>query len=137
MRLNTYLNFNGNCDEAMRFYAKIFDGKIDDMQKFSVIPDQAYVPPGWGDKLMHASLKIGSDWLMGTDVPPDQYQKPQAYAVSVQTPDRAEAERIYRALADGGTEQLPIQKTHWSEAFGMCTDRYGIAWMVNHNPRAE
>ena len=137
MKINPYLHFNGNCEEAMRYYAKVFGGKIDDLQKFAVMPDQSHTPPGWGDKLMHASIKVDSDYLMGTDVPPGQYEKPQGHAVSVQTKDKAEAERIYHALADGGTEQLPIQKTFWSEAFGMCTDRFGIAWMVNHNPKAD
>jgi PhnB protein len=137
MRLNPYLNFSGNCEEAMQFYARVFRGKVADVQKFSVMPDQAYTPPGWSDKVMHASVTIGRDALMGSDVPPSQYAKPQGYAVSVQTRDKAEAERVYRALADGGTETLPIQKTFWSEAFGMCTDRFGIAWMVNHNPDAD
>ena len=80
---------------------------------------------------MHARLVVGDRVLMGSDVPPDHHDKPQGFSVSLGIDTPAEAERIFRALAEGGTVQMPLQETFWALRFGTLVDRFGIPWMVN------
>jgi PhnB protein len=80
---------------------------------------------------MHASLKAAGAVLMGSDAPPDRYKKPEGISVSIHVKEPAEAERIFHALAENGSVQMPIQETFWSVRFGMLVDRFGIPWMVN------
>jgi PhnB protein len=93
------------------------------------IADQ--VPAKWRNKILHASLKVGDEVLMGADAPPDHYQKPQGFSVTLGMKDPAEAERIFHALAENGTVQMPLQETFWAARFGMLVDRFGIPWMIN------
>ncbi len=76
-------------------------------------------------------MVVGDKVLMGSDAPPERYQEPRGFSVSLSVKDPAEAERIFHALADNGTVQMPIQKTFWSVRFGMVVDRFGVPWMVN------
>lgn len=76
-------------------------------------------------------LTVGDDVLMGSDAPPDHYQKPQGFSVSLQIREPAQAERVFHALADEGAVRMPIQQTFWAARFGMLVDRYGIPWMIN------
>jgi PhnB protein len=92
---------------------------------------ETQVPADWLNKIMHARLEVGDEALMGSDAPPDRYQRPRGITVSLQTNDPAEAERIFSALAEGGTVNMPLQETFWAIRFGMLVDRYGIPWMVN------
>ena len=83
------------------------------------------------NKILHARLIVGSDALMGSDAPPDRYDAPKSFSVSLQIDDPADAERIFHELAENGIVQLPIQQTFWAERFGMLVDQFGIPWMVN------
>jgi PhnB protein len=136
MQLNPYLTFNGNCEEAFKFYEQILGGKIADMMTHAGTPMEQYVPGEWLDKILHARLIVGDAVIMGSDAPPDRYQQPQGISVSINVKDPTEAERIFHALADGGTVQMPIQETFWAARFGMAVDRFGIPWMVNCAPAA-
>jgi PhnB protein len=127
----TYLNFKGNCAEAFRFYERCFGGKIEFMQTFGESPMKDSVRPDEYDLVMHVTLKVDGDTLMGSDAPPDRYEAPQGMYVSVHPKTYAEAERIFQDLSDGGTPEMPFQKTFWSAGFGMTRDRFGIPWMVN------
>jgi PhnB protein len=134
MRLNPYLTFNGQCEEAFRFYAECFGGKIEAMFPFAGTPGEGNVPPEWQKKIMHVRMAIGDQTLMGSDCPPSQhgaYVKPQGFSVSVQIKEPAEAERVFNALSKNGSTLMPLQQTFWARRFGMCTDRFGIPWMVN------
>ncbi|MFQ5564619.1 MAG: VOC family protein [Parvularculaceae bacterium] len=131
MQLNAYLSFNGNCEEAFRYYEKHLGGKIEGMFPFEGSPMEGDMPPDWKKKIMHASLRIGDEVLMGADPPPAHYSKPQGVSVSISVKDPAEAERIFAALADGGEVAMPIAETFWAQRFGMVTDRFGAPWMVN------
>ena len=131
MQLNPYLLFNGDCAEALKFYEQTFGGKIEAMRTFAGSPAAEHVPPDWGDKVLHAALRIDGNLLMASDAPPGQYDQPKGISVSVSLIDREKGERIFNALAEGGTMQMPFQKTFWSSGFGMCVDRFGIPWMVN------
>ena len=131
MKLNAYLNFNGDCAAAFKFYERCLGGKIVFTQTHGESPMADQVPPAWRDRIMHATLKVGDTLLMGTDAPPEHYQKPQGLYVSLSVATPADADRIFNALAQQGTVQMPVQKTFWSPRFGMLVDRFGIPWMVN------
>jgi PhnB protein len=134
MELSPYLNFNGNCAAAFRFYEKCLGGTIVMMQTHGESPAKDQVPPDWRDRVIHARLVVGGQALMGSDAPPDQYERPQGTYVSLSIAS-ADAERIFKALAEGGTVGMPFQKTFWSPGFGMVVDRFGTPWMVNSEPQ--
>ena len=131
MQLNPYLFFNGQCEEAFKFYADCLGGQIEAMMSHAGTPAEEHVPAEWRDKIMHARLSVGDQVLMASDAPPEHYQKPQGFSVSIGIKDPAEAERIFNALAENGTVQMPLQQTFWARSFGMCVDRFGIPWMIN------
>jgi len=131
VKVNPYIFFNGNCEEAFKFYARITGGKIQGMMPHGGTPAESHVPAEWKTKIMHANMTIGETVLMGSDAPPGHYSKPQGFSVSLQVKTPAEGERIFNALADGGKVNMPFQKTFWSPGFGMVVDRYDIPWMIN------
>jgi PhnB protein len=131
METNSYLLFNGQCEAAFQFYAQTLGGKIEAMMSHAGTPAESQVPAAWRDKIMHARLKVGNTILMGSDAPPDRYDAPKGFSVNIDAKNAAEAERVFGALAEGGTVQMPVQQTFWAERFGMLVDRFGIPWMVN------
>lgn len=131
MNISTHLGFNGNCDEAMKFYESTFGGKINFKMTWAESPMCDQVGADFQDKIMHQSLKVGDTIIMGADAPPGRYQKPQGIVVSVSVPDADDAKRVFDALAEGGSVQMPFQETFWAKGFGMATDRFDIPWMVN------
>jgi PhnB protein len=129
--LNPLLYFNGQCEEAFKFYEQCLGGEITFMMSHEGTPMADHVPAEWRNKILHATLNVRGDVLQGADVPPDRYRKPQGFSVKVDLQDPAEAERIFNALADQGTVQTPLQKTFWAARFGMLVDRFGIPWTIN------
>jgi PhnB protein len=124
-----YLSFNGNCREAFDFYAVAFNGKITMRITFGESPAANDMPPETHDQVMHSQLETAHGVLMGTDGEPHAGAGNGVVNVVVATPE--DAERVFKALADGGIVQLPLGETSWAHRFGMLTDRYGKAWMVN------
>ena len=137
MEMNTYLLFNGQCEAAFKFYEQHLGGKIVMMLNHENSPMAEHAPAGWQDKIIHARLSLGDNVLMGSDTPPEHYSKPQGFSVALHTADTAEAERVFNALAENGTVQMPIQETFWAHRFGMLVDQFGIPWMVNHEKPAN
>lgn len=135
--LNAYLNFPGTCEQAIAFYAKVFNGKIESSMKHGDTPMKEHVGPDWQDKIIHTVLQIGDGILMASDAPPQMYKPPQGFSVSITLPT-AEAERIFPLLSEGGTITMPLQQTFWAERFGALTDRFGTPWMVTggHQPKS-
>jgi PhnB protein len=131
MRLITYLNFKGQCEEAFKFYAQSLGGKIETLIPFVGTPSAEHVPADWHNKIMHAHMIIGESDLLGSDAPPDRYEGAKGFHVTIQVKDTAEAERIFKALSEGGTVTMPIQQTFWAARFGMLVDKFGIPWMIN------
>jgi PhnB protein len=131
MEFSPYLLFNGDCADAFKFYEQVLGGKIDAMMPFAGSPAAEHAPPEFGDKILHASMTIDGQHIMASDAPPGQYSKPQGISVSIALKDRDKGERIFNALAEGGTVQMAFAKTFWASGFGMCVDRFGIPWMVN------
>jgi PhnB protein len=130
MQMNIHLNFNGNAAEAFTFYKDVFAAEKLFFMPYSDAPAGAPVPAGWGDKLMHASMPLGKSLLMGCDAPPERSRPVGGFQISVESKDEAEVRRIYAQLSDGGSVQMPLAPTFWSPLFGMCTDKFGVAWMV-------
>jgi PhnB protein len=131
MQFNSYLLFEGNCEEAFTTYAKIFGGKIEAMLTHEGTPAAAQAPPEWQKKILHARLSIGSAVLMASDAPPGRYSRPQGFSVNIGLTDVNEAERIYAALSENGAVSMPLAETFWAQRFAMFTDRFGTPWMIN------
>jgi len=131
MQLNPTVTFNGQCEEAFRFYAESLGGKIQTMMAWGESPMADQVPSELRNKIMHATLIIGEYTLMGSDALPDQYQRPTGFYVTLVVKDPSEAKRIFDALSESGTVTMPLQATFWSAGFGMLVDRFGIPWMIN------
>ena len=131
MQLNAYLMFNGQCEEAFKFYEKCLGGKIEAMFPHAGTPAEQSVPADWRDKIMHARLTAGDSVIMGSDAPPQYQQKAKGFSVNIAVNDPHEAERVFKALGENGTVKMPIQETFWALRFGMLIDRYGTPWMVN------
>ncbi|MGI9024595.1 MAG: VOC family protein [Burkholderiaceae bacterium] len=132
MKLNTYLIFKGNCKEAFKFYEQVLRGKSMMRMTFGESPMHDQSKPEERDLIMHTSLQFGDQVLMGSDAPSQMpFQPPQGFHISIGVDDVAEAERIYKALSEGGSVQMELQKTFWAERFAMFSDRFGIPWMVN------
>ena len=131
MQLNPYLNFNGQCESAFKFYEKCLGGEITAMLTFESSPMAEQTPPEWHDKIMHARLTVGETVLMASDAPPGRYEETKGMSIALNTDKPEEAERIFAALSENGTVQMPIQPTFWAARFGMLVDQFGIPWMVN------
>ncbi len=131
MRLNPYLTYNGQCEAAFRFYESCLGGKILFMMRYGESPMAGQTPPGFENKIMHATLDVRGQVLSGVDTAPDCYQKPQGYFVMLGLDDAAEAERIFHELSQDAVVQMPLQETFWAQRFGVLIDRFGTPWMLN------
>ena len=131
MQVNPYLFYNGNCEEALKYYQKVLGAKIEAMLPYEGGPKEMPIPPEYGKKIMHARITIDGEVLMASDAPPEHFHKPQGFSVSLTFTDPAEAERKFTALCEGGSVNMPFGKTFFSRGFGMGTDQFGIPWMVN------
>ena len=131
MKIQPYLNFNGQCDEAFRLYEKVLSGKIMYRHTYGNSPMAGQVGPEWADKMMHISMQAGDQMLLGCDAPPPHFQTPQGLRVNLDFADVAEAERVYAALSEGGKIGMALQETFWAQRFAMFQDRFGTPWMIN------
>jgi PhnB protein len=138
MHLTPYLNFNGTCAEAMRFYEKALRGKITFMQTIGESPAAEHLGPQDADKIMHAHLQAGKVELMASDCPSGmEVEKGGNVTVSIHPDTLDEAERIFAELSEGGEIKMPIGETFWAERFGMAVDRFGTPWMVNYGGKVQ
>ncbi len=130
--IEPYLFFNGRCEEAIEFYRKALGAEVDMLMRFNESPDEpppGMIPQDWGNKVMHAALRIGGSTIMASDGC-ESGAKFGGFSLSVAVKTEAEADRAFDALADGGEITMPLGKTFWSPRFGMLTDRFGVGWMV-------
>ncbi len=136
MRLDVYVNYRGNCEQAFRFYEQHLGGKITGLVRHGEQPGNPNIPADWKDKVMHARMDIGDTVLMGADIP---NAEPMRSAYLTVTVDREEdAERIYEALlADGGEIFMKMEKTPFANRFAMLRDKFGASWMLLHQPEAS
>jgi PhnB protein len=134
MKLHTYLNYGGNCEDAFRFYEEHLGGKIGMMMRHGEMPAGAgNVAPELKNKILHANIAIGDTILMGSDVPPGRFQPMRSAYLSLSVDSDAEAERIHALLADGGEIFMPMADTFFASRFSMLRDKFGTSWMILHN----
>jgi PhnB protein len=131
MQLNPHLTFNGGCEAAFKYYERCLGGKITLLLPYGDSPMAELMPHDGRNKILHAELALGDQRLTGVDVPPESYQVPQGFSVSLQIGDADEADRVFGTLAEAGAVQYPIQETFWALRFGMVVDRFGTPWMIN------
>jgi PhnB protein len=132
-RLNTnlHLGFTGNCDAAFTYYESIFGSKRLMTMKYGDAPAGTPVPDGAKGLVMHTAMRVGSITLMGADAPPGHGQSFGGFQVSLEDANEAEVKRLFAALSDEGSVMMPLAPTFWSPLFGMCTDKFGVSWMVS------
>jgi PhnB protein len=138
MQIQPYLFFNGRCEEAIEFYRKALGATVEMMMRFKESPEPMppdMLQPGFENKVMHATLRIGGAVLMASDGHGAGALDFKGFSLSIDAPDAAGADRMFNALAEGGTVTMPIGKTFWSPRFGMVTDRFGVGWMVTIAPQ--
>jgi PhnB protein len=128
--LDSYLFFDGQCAEAMRFYERVTGGTLKAMMKYSEAPE-GKCPPGSEDRIMHSSVTVGDRNLMASDSPAGQHKPMQGFALSLFFDGPEEARQKFDLLAEGGSVLMPMGPTFWAKAFGMVTDRFGTPWMVS------
>ena len=131
MKMSTYINFGGNCAEAFQFYARHLGGKINMTMLWSQMPgpDAAkYTPPGYADKVLHTSMELGGQMLLGADTPNHQPMRSAYITLNVDSVE--EAERIYNTLSEGGEIHMKMDETFFAHRFGQFSDRFGTKWMV-------
>jgi PhnB protein len=130
MQVQPYLFFDGRCDEAIEFYRRALGAEVQMLMRFKESPDQGHVPPGGGDKVMHACMRIGETAVMASDGRCTGQPSFKGFALSIAASDEAEAERLFKALSEGGQVQMPMAPTFFAKRFGMTADRFGVSWMV-------
>ena len=131
MKTNVHLGFQGNCDQAFSFYEKVFGTKRLMTMKYEDAPAGTPIPPEAKGLVMHTSMPVGSITLMGADAPPGKGAQFGGFQISIDDPDQATVKRIFDALSEGGNVFMPLAPTFWSPLFGMCTDKFGVGWMVS------
>ena len=128
-----YLFFGGRCEEALEFYRTALGAQVDMLMRYKESPEPqppGMLPPGFENKVMHASFRIGGTALMASDGC-EEGSGFNGFSLSLAVPTEAEADRAFAALAEGGKVGMPLTKTFWSPRFGMLTDRFGLGWMVS------
>lgn len=135
MQLDCYLSFNGNCEEALNFYAQCLGGKVN-LMRFETAPKDSGmdVPPDWKNKVMHGTLDADGAQIMASDVPPQWGTggKFNGFSVSVWIKqDLERARKVFDALSAGGQVQMPFSQPFWGGHFGMAVDKFGVPWMVS------
>ena len=132
MKVQAYITFGGQCEEALEFYKKSVGAEVSGLMRWKESPEADMKgPPGWEDKVMNAAFRIGETQLMADDGMGDTTAEFRGMTLAIEVADDAEAERVFRALGEGGNVTMPIMKTFWTSSFGMLTDKFGVPWMVN------
>jgi PhnB protein len=125
-----YLFFDGRCEEAIEFYRSTLGAEVIMLMRFKDSPDPTMCAPGAENKVMHASLRIGDTTLLASDGRCEGKPSFEGFSLSLTAPTKADAERLFASVADGGEVQMPLTKTFFSPCFGMVADRFGVSWMI-------
>src|SRR5262245_13825315 len=130
MQMCPYVSFQGDCEAAFQFYVEVLGGTLGPLFRYAGSPMANQAPADWQDKIMHGSVTVGGQVLMGADVA-QGYEEPKGFSLSLQIKGAEEAERVFQALAQGGRVVLPLAPTFWAVRFGMVVDRFGVPWLIN------
>jgi PhnB protein len=134
MSVTPYLFLDGRCEEAIEFYKKTLDAKVEMLMRFKESPDQNTCAPGHENKIMHACISIDGTQVMLSDGRVQNKPKFEGFALSV-SPKEVDANKTFTALAEGGQVQMPLAETFFAKSFGMCADKFGIGWMIIAGPK--
>jgi PhnB protein len=135
--IQPYLFFNGSCEQAVEFYRQALGAEVQFMMRFKESPEPptpGMVPPGFENKIMHTSFRIGQTTVMASDGCAADKASFQGFSLSLSVASETEADRVFAALAEGGQVRMPLAKTFWSPRFGMVADRFGVGWMISVAP---
>ena len=136
--INSYINFNGNCEEAFNYYKEVFRGEFSMLSRFSEMPPQEGMKLSEADmnKIMHVSMPISKEtMLMGSDVGGEWAQELKVgnnITLSITAQSREQADHLFSRLSEGGKITMPLDMTFWGSYFGMCTDKFDINWMISY-----
>lgn len=130
MKLDVYLNYAGNCQEAFRFYEQNLGGRITMLMTHGQGPNAAALPTEQKDAILHARLELGGMVVMAADIPNSEPMRSAYLTLSVDS--EKEAERVYALLREGGQVFMPMEKTFFANRFAMLRDRFGTSWMLLH-----
>ena len=131
MKVQPYINFAGRCEEALAFYKKSIGAEVTGLMRWKENPDGGMQPPpGWEDKVMNAMFRIGETDLMADDGMSPTTPEFKGMTLALSAASDADTQRLFDALTEGGTVQMPLAKTFWTSSFGMLQDKFGIPWMV-------
>ena len=133
MLIEPYLMFNGRCGEAIDLYSKALGAELLFKMKYDEAPEscpEGSIPPGWSDKVMHSSMKVGETTIMMSDGNSAEAPKFNGVSLTISVKDEAEANRVFAGLGEGGSVVMPLGKTFFSPRFGMVNDKFGVSWMV-------
>ncbi|MGH8108364.1 MAG: VOC family protein [Arenimonas sp.] len=131
--IQPYLFFGGRCEEALDFYRSTLGAEVIMLMRFDESPQPlppGVLQPGFENKVMHSSFRVGETILMASDGCDDKSTF-RGFSLSLSVPTEAEADRVFALLSDGGQVTMPLGKTFWSPRYGMLIDRFGVGWMVN------
>ena len=132
MKVQAYITFGGRCEEALEFYKKSIGAEVTSLMRWKESPDKDMKrPPGYEEKVMNAAFRIGETQLMADDGMAAKEAEFKGMALVIEVADDAEAKRVFTALGEGGSVQMPLMKTFWTSSFGMLIDKFGVPWMVN------
>lgn len=135
MAVNVYLNFNGNCREAVTFYKQVFETEEPKILTFGDMPsDPSYIlPEAAKNRIMHTRLNICGSLVMFSDIFPGMpYVEGNQFSLSILSDDVGRLKRYYDLLKEGGSVEMELQETHWSKCYGSLKDRFGIYWQINY-----
>jgi len=131
--IQPYLFFNGRCEEAIEFYKNALGAEVQMMMRYKESPEPpppGMVPPGFENKIMHVSMRIGQTTVMASDGCSAEKPEFEGFSLSLAVSTPAEVDQYFNALAKGGKIEMPLAKTFWSPRFGMVTDKFGVGWMI-------
>jgi PhnB protein len=137
MQVQSYLFFNGRCEEAIEFYKKTLGAKVEMMMRFKEAPADHKCSPGTENKIMHACIRIGDTAVMASDGMAQGQPEFKGFSLTLNAKDGAEAERLFKALSEGGQVRQPLIETFFSPKFGMLADKFGVGWMVVVEQQAQ
>jgi PhnB protein len=132
MKMHTYLNYDGNCAEALNFYEKHLGGKIVMISTYGQMPNAKNLPPEMENKVLHARIVIGDALLMASDMPPGVQQPMRSAYLCLSVDSNEEAESLYALLSDGGEIFMKMEETFYAHRFAMLRDKFGTSWMLIH-----
>jgi PhnB protein len=130
MQVQSYLFFNGRCEEAIEFYKNTLGAKVETLMRFKEAPGDHKCSPGTEEKVMHSCLRIGETAVMASDGMAQGKPEFKGFSLTINAKDKAEADRLFGALSDGGQVHQPLVETFFSPRFGMVADKFGVGWMV-------